>query len=87
MVKFKYRDLEIQAPTVRDFVIMLDKFCQYEKIREIKHSDFLLSCIDCGSFDIEPLSPNMVRCKVCDLEMEQVFDFEGEIHVEDDDLE
>jgi hypothetical protein len=76
MIKFKYRDLEIQAPNVRDFIVVLDKFCQYEKIREIKDGNFLMACIDCGSYDIEAIAPNIVQCRMCGVEMEHIIEYE-----------
>jgi hypothetical protein len=76
MVKLKFGNFEIQAPSTRDVIVLLDKWTQYEKIREIKNSDLLLSCLSCGSYDISSIAPSIVQCNVCGIEMEEEYIYE-----------
>ncbi len=82
MVRLKFGQVEIQTQSTRDLIIIFDKWIQYEKIREIKTSDILLSCIECGSYDLSPLAPQIVQCNVCGLEMEEEIIFEADEDVE-----
>lgn len=78
MVKLKFGTVEIQAQNARDLIVILDKYVQYNKIMDFKSIDSLLSCVGCGSFDLEPIAPSVVRCRCCGLEMEEEIIFEPE---------
>ena len=71
MVKLKFGNVEIAASNARDLIVILDKYVQYSKIMDFKSDDALLSCLSCGSFDLEPLSPSVIRCRCCGCEMEE----------------
>lgn len=73
MARVKLFDIEVEAKTVRQAIILLDKAVQYMKILQTEASA-MMSCPVCQSYDIEPISPSLNRCRVCHTEIEYIQD-------------
>jgi hypothetical protein len=76
MAKIKWKDIEVEADTAYDAVVLLDKLITYQKIREV-NVDALAYCPVCKSFDLHMTAPNEVKCNLCGSTME-AFDFDDD---------
>lgn len=73
MARIKWRDIEVEADTTQDVIILLDKLVTYQKIREVD-TDALLNCPNCKSFNVSMISPDEVQCNICGSVMELQYD-------------
>ena len=71
MPKMRIGDIEVSANTVKQTFLLFDKAIQYAKILQTEASA-MLSCPVCHSYDIEPVSPFVNRCRVCDTEIQYI---------------
>jgi len=69
MPKIRIADIEVEAKTVRQALILFDKAIQYAKILQTD-ATAMMACPVCNSYDIEPVSPSLNVCRVCNTEIE-----------------
>ena len=71
MAKVKIGLIEVEAPTVKSVITLLDKAVQYLKILETP-ATAMMNCPACGSYDLEPISPTVNHCRVCNTDIEYI---------------
>lgn len=69
MAKMRIGDIEVEAASAKQALMLFDKAIQYAKILQTE-AEAMISCPICSSFAIEPISPTLSRCNICNIEFE-----------------
>jgi transposase-like protein len=69
MAKMRIGYIEVEATSAKQALMLFDKAIQYAKILQTE-AEAMISCPICASYAIEPVSPTLNRCQVCNVEFE-----------------